>query len=159
MASKLTQQQFAKRVNFVILSIMSTTPQASKALNSALLMHGWDQLSLAKACGLHNSVVSLHLSGKRPIRDDHLAAYCTAIDRTEQVQLVAAWIRDTLPESAQAAVLDPGGNRLADDVVEWRPGLDPEQQAMIAWWTTKLATDRELDHIFRAITRKAGFSQ
>lgn len=136
---------------------MSATPQASKALNCALLMHSWDQSALAKASGLHNSVVSLHLSGKRPIRDDHLAAYCTAIDRSEQVELVAAWIRDTLPADAQAAVLEPNSNRLVKDVVQWRPGIDPIQQSMIAWWTAKLATDRELDHIFRAITRKAGY--
>jgi hypothetical protein len=136
---------------------MSDTPQAAKVLSIILLSHGWTQADLAKGSNIAIPTVSLHINCARPIRDDHLAAYCTAIDRAEQVQLVAAWIRDTLPESAQTAVLDPGSNRLADDVVEWRPGLDPEQQAMIAWWTTKLATDRELDHIFRAITRKAGF--
>jgi hypothetical protein len=102
--------------------------------------------------------VSNHVNGLRPIRDDHLASYCAVIDRTEQAHLVAAWMRDTLPASTQSAILDPDGPTLTEDVTHWSPSLDPEQQGMIAWWTTKLATDRELDHIFRSITRKAGYT-
>lgn len=136
---------------------MPSTPQAAKVLSGALLMHSWQQSDLARSCGLDRSVVNLHLSGTRPIRDDHLAAYCTALDRTEQAQLVAAWLRDTLPATAQDAVLSDGGNRLREEVAQWQPGLDDEQWQMLSWWSQKLATDRELDEIFRIITRRAGW--
>ena len=155
--STLTQQQFAFRANFVSVSIMTDTPNASRALTAAVFAHNWDQTALAKATGLHNSVVSLHLSGKRAIRDDHLAAYCGALSSTEQAQLVAAWLRDTLPSSAQSAVLSENSDSVQEEVAAWRPGLDEEQRQMLAWWAQKLATDRELDEVFRIVTRRAGW--
>lgn len=137
---------------------MPDTPQAAKVLSNVLFMHSWQQSDLAKASGLDRTQVNLHINGARAIRDDHLAAYCTALDKSEQAQLVAAWLRDTLPAAAQEAVLTTDSNRLAEDVIQWRPGLDPEQQSMIAWWTKKLAVDRELDEVFRIATRRSGWT-
>ncbi len=36
-------------------------------------------------------------------------------------------------------------------------GLTQEQQSMLRFWAAKLPADDELDHIFAAITRKAGW--
>lgn len=136
---------------------MPLTPQAAKVLSNALVLHHWQQADLARACGLDRTQVNLHINGARVIRDDHLAAYCTALDRTEQAQLVAAWLRDTLPATAQDAVLSDSGDRIREDVAQWQPGLDDEQRQMLHWWAQKLAVDRELDEVFRVLTRRAGW--
>lgn len=136
---------------------MPDTPNASKVLSTVLPLHSWQQGDLARASGLDRATVSLHINGARAIRDDHLAAYCTALDRTEQAQLVAAWLRDTLPPTTQDVVLSDSGDRIREDVAQWQPGLDDEQRQMLAWWSQKLATDRELDEIFRILTRRAGW--
>lgn len=137
---------------------MDTTPLTSKVLAHVLEAHGWQQADLAKATGIAAPTVSAQLNGTRVIRDDHLAAYCDAVSRTEQPILVAAWLRDTLSPDAQANVLTSESNRLNEEARTWQPGLDDEQRQMIAWWSRQLAIDPELDEIFRAITRKAGFS-
>jgi transcriptional regulator with XRE-family HTH domain len=136
---------------------MESTPQAAKVLANAVYMHNWDQSDLARESGLSRPTVSLHLNCSRPVRDDHLAAYCSALDRSEQTMLVAAWLRDTLPAQTQEQVLTPGSSVLKEDVRAWRPTLDSEQRSMIQWWEQKLASDMELDQIFRAITRRVGW--
>ncbi len=136
---------------------MPDTPQAAKVLSNVLSMRSWQQSNLAKASALDRATVSLHINGTRAIRDDHLAAYCTALDRTEQAQLVAAWLRDTLPANAQESVFAADSHRLAEEVKLWKPGLDPEQQSMLQWWTERLALDRELDEVFRIVTRRTGW--
>lgn len=72
--------------------------------------------------------------------------------------LASAWLRDTLPDGAVANILEPQTASVREEVRTWQPGLDDEQRQMIAWWSRQLAIDPELDEIFRAITRKAGFS-
>ena len=137
---------------------MPDTPQAAKVLSNAISMHCWSQADLAKASGMDRTQVNLHINGTRAIRADHLALYCNALDRTEQAQLVAAWLRDTLPAAAQEAVLSHDTNRLNEEVKLWKPCLDPEQQSMLQWWTERLAIDRELDEVFRIVTRRAGWT-
>lgn len=137
---------------------MPDTPQAAKVLSDALAAHSWSQSDLAKASAIDRTQVNLHINGTRAIRDDHLALYCNALDRTEQSQLVAAWLRDTLPADAQEAVLSHDTNRLNEEVKLWKPCLDPDQQSMIQWWTERLALDRELDEVFRIVTRRAGWT-
>lgn len=137
---------------------MNATPLTAKALNNILTANAWDQNELAKRAELHGSAVSLHLTCKRPVRDDHLPAYCRALSRSEQSMLVSAWLQDTLDENTIANVLDATTNRLNEPARTWRPGLNDEQRHMLDWWAAKLAADDELDHIFRAITRKAGWT-
>lgn len=57
----------------------------------------------------------------------------------------------------QERVLEPTGNRLQEAVITFSLGLTLEQQSMLHFWAKKLASDDELDHIFAAITRKAGW--
>lgn len=137
---------------------MNTTPLAAKILAGAISMHGWQQSDLASKAGIAAQTLSAHLNGSRPIRDDHLALYAGVLDKAEQSMLVSAWLQDTLPDIAAKNVLDAQSNTLREEVRTWRPGLNAEQLSMLDWWVAKLAADSELDHIFRAITRKAGWT-
>ena len=121
-------------------------------------MHGWNQSELADKCGIARPTVSHHLGGMRTIRDDHLALYAGVLDKAEQSMLVSAWLQDTLPEVAAKNILEGQSNTLREEVRTWRPGLNAEQLSMLDWWMAKLAADSELDSIFRAITRKAGWT-
>lgn len=136
---------------------METTPKTSKILAAALLGHGWEQNDLARESGINRATISMHLSGLRPIRDDHLALYITALDKSEQSRLVSAWLQDTLPPDAVQNVLDGAANSVREEVRAWRPGLTSEQADMMDWWSAKLAEDDELARIFEAITRRSGW--
>lgn len=122
-----------------------------------MTMHAWSQSELAAASHIAIPTVSHHLTGIRPIRDDHLRLYCAALDRTEQTQLVAAWLRDTLPGDVAINVLTAEGSRLAEEVVTWSPRLPADLRAMLEWWAAQLTADRELEEVFRIVTRRAGF--
>jgi transcriptional regulator with XRE-family HTH domain len=122
-----------------------------------MTMHTWSQTELAKLAGLDISIVSHHLRGSRVIRDDHLAAYCHVLEAAEKERLVSAWLRDVLTAEDAAAVLEPHTFTLREDVRTWHPGLSEDQRRMLDWWAAKLAADDELDHIFKAISRKAGW--
>jgi hypothetical protein len=106
---------------------------------------------------LARTQVSLHVTGERPIRDDHLAAYCQALDKPEKSALIAAWLRDLLDARSQEEVLEPTSNRIGEESRAWRPQLDADLGPMLDWWSKELACDRELADIFRGISRKAGF--
>jgi transcriptional regulator with XRE-family HTH domain len=136
---------------------MKTTPQTAKVLAGALKMHGWQQADLANRSKIAAQTLSLHLNGSRPINDDHLALYITALDKGEQSRLVSAWLQDTLPADVIANVLDSTTHSVREEVRTWRPGLTPEQAEMMDWWAAKLAEDDELARIFHAITSKAGW--
>ena len=137
---------------------METTPRTVKILSAALQMHGWEQNDLARLTGINRTQISFHLNGSRPIRDDHLALYITALDKAERILLVSAWLQDTLPPDAVQDVLDSASNSVREEVRAWRPGLTSEQSDMINWWAAKFAADDELARIFEAITSKEGWT-
>lgn len=137
---------------------METTPRTVKILSAALQMHGWEQNDLARLTGINRTQISFHLNGSRPIRDDHLALYTTALDKAERILLVSAWLQDTLPPDAVQDVLDIASNSVREEVRAWRPGLTSEQSDMINWWAAKFAADDELARIFEAITSKEGWT-
>jgi hypothetical protein len=136
---------------------MVIIPAAAKVLANCLLVHSWGQNDLAERSQIHASIVSQHIRGTRAIRDDHLAAYLPCLDRSEQRQLLSAWLQDLLPKNVQETVLEPTGNHLQEDVISFTLGLTQQQQSMLRFWAEKLVADDELDHIFAAITRKAGW--
>ncbi len=136
---------------------METTHKAAKVLENCLSMHGWTQTEFATRSLTSITTICAQLAHRRPIRDDHLAAYLPCLDRTEQRQLLAAWLQDVLPATVQEHVLEPTGSRLQEEVTTYALGLSAEQQSQLRFWAEKLAADDELDHIFAAITRKAGW--
>lgn len=137
---------------------MENTQRSAKVLTACLQNHSWLQSDLAEKSGIAAQTLSAHLNGSRVIRDDHLAAYIKALDRDEQNILLSAWLRDVLDEGVQKNVLDVGSSRVSEEVRSYQPGLNPEQVHMLNWWAHKLASDDELDHIFKSISRRAGWS-
>ena len=136
---------------------METTPKAAKVLSNCLVMHEWEQSQLANLATIHATTVSQHLSNKRGIRDDHLALYLPCLDRTEQRQLLAAWLQDVLPAAVQDTLLDPATGKLQEDVTTFALGLTSEQQSQLQFWAAKLASDDGLARIFDIISRKGGW--
>jgi transcriptional regulator with XRE-family HTH domain len=136
---------------------MENTPLAAKTLAGTLEMHGWTQSDLAEKSGIHRPTVSLHITGSRPMRDDHLAAYIAVLDKYEQSQLVSAWLQDTLPSAALENILDSTTQRLREEVRTWSPDITPQQQSMLHYWADKIAADPELAEIFHSLSRKAGW--
>ncbi len=57
---------------------------SSQLLSRLLDLRDWNELKLAEHSGIARSVVSAHLSGRRPIRPHHLAAYEYSIARSAQ---------------------------------------------------------------------------
>lgn len=121
-------------------------------------MHGWTQTELANATNIAIPTLCAHLAGRRPIRDDHLALYIVPLDNAEKIMLLSAWLQDILPLDAQEIVLNKHSNTVFEEVQSWRPGIRPEHPSMLRFWAEKLAADVELDYIFSAISRKAGWN-
>jgi len=83
------------------------------------LLYNWlrdrrrSQSYLAERAGMHRSVVSEQLEGRRPINANHLGGYMRALPGMRR-QLVYAWLKDRLgPELAREAMPDrPDGTNL-----------------------------------------------
>lgn len=133
------------------------TPLTSKVLNSLIAVHEWTQLELARRAKVTPSVVTWHITHRRPITSQHLSRYLHALDHHERPILLAAWLRDSLGTEVIRDVLHVDENRVREEVAEWTPGLNHEQKQMLTWWTNQLARDPELAEIFRRITVKAGY--
>lgn len=136
-----------------------TTPLTARVLNAHLDAHQLSQTELSQRARIAGQVVHYHLSGKRPVRDDHLSSYLQALDSLDRPMLLAAWLRDILSAELISQLLDTTHpSRLAESIRAWTPQLDHEQRRMFDWWAAQLVRDPELDAIFRAITRKAGYN-
>ena len=67
---------------------------ASQLLCRLLDWRKWNELKLAAVSGILPSVISAHLTGQRPMRPQHLAAYLRVLDRQERGALLDAWLQD-----------------------------------------------------------------
>jgi hypothetical protein len=123
---------------------------SSQELSRILNLRGWNERKLAEVSGIVPSVVSTHLSGKRVIRSQHLAAYLKVLDRQERVMFLGAWLRDNLDHVLVADLLD--GTK-----TDSMPTLEENQRRMLDWWATAIARDSKLAKIFSHLTTKAGF--
>src|SRR5207249_11649259 len=79
---------------------------ASQLLYRLLDWRKWDELKLAEVSGILPSVISAHLSGNRPIRPQHLAAYLRVLDRQERSALLDAWLQDNVRSEVAANLLE-----------------------------------------------------
>jgi transcriptional regulator with XRE-family HTH domain len=123
---------------------------SSQELSRILNLRGWSERKLAERSGIVPSVVSGHLSGKRAIRSNHLAAYLKVLDRQERAMFLGAWLRDNLDHELVTDLLD--GTK-----TESMPALKENQRRMLDWWATAIARDSKLAKIFSHLTTKAGF--
>jgi hypothetical protein len=124
---------------------------SSQLLSRLLNLRGWNGRELAEHSGIVPSVVSAHLSGKRPIRPHHLAAYLSVLDRHERAAFLGTWLRDNLRHELIADLLE--GTK-----TDSMPALEENQRRMLDWWATAIARDSKLAKTFSRLTTKAGFN-
>jgi lipopolysaccharide/colanic/teichoic acid biosynthesis glycosyltransferase len=122
---------------------------SSPLLSRLLDLRLWNELKLAERSGIARSLVSAHLSGQRPIRPQHLAAYLKVLDRRERAAFLSTWLRDNLDHELITDLLD--GTK-----TDSMPALE-NRRRMLDWWATAIARDSKLAKTFTHLTTKAGF--
>jgi hypothetical protein len=123
---------------------------SSQLLYRLLDLRHWPELKLAALSGMLPSVVSAHLSGKRPIGGQHLAAYLRVLDRQERVAFLDAWLRDNVGHEVIANLLDGTKTHSMTSVEE-------NQCRMLDWWATAIARDSKVAKIFSCFITRDGF--
>jgi hypothetical protein len=121
---------------------------ASPLLCRLLDWRKWNELKLAEVSGILPSVISAHLSGQRPIRPQHLAAYLRALDRQERGALLDAWLQDNVNREAIANLLD--GTK-----TDSMRSTEENRRRMLDWWAMAIARDSRLAKIFHRFRGKA----
>jgi hypothetical protein len=124
---------------------------ASPLLYRLLDWRKWDELKLAEVSGVLPSVISAHLSGQRPIRPQHLAAYLRVLDRHERRALLDAWLQDNVDSEAIANLLDGTKSDSMRSVEENR-------FRMLDWWAMAIARDSKIGKIFRRFSTTVAFN-
>jgi exopolysaccharide production protein ExoY len=122
---------------------------SSQLLCRLLDLRHWSELRLAERSGIARSVVSAHLSGQRPIRPQHLAAYLRVLDRQERTAFLSTWLRDNLDHELITDLLD--GTK-----TDSMPALEENRRRMLDWWATAIAHDSKLAKTFSHLIKKAG---
>jgi hypothetical protein len=123
---------------------------SSQLLSRLLDLRAWNELNLAEHSGIARNIVSAHLSGQRPIRPRHLAAYLRVLDRQERAAFLSTWLRDNLDPELIADLLD--GTKTGS-----MPSLQENRRRMLDWWATAIASDSKLAKIFNRFSAKAVF--
>jgi len=123
---------------------------ASQLLYRLLDWREWSELKLAEESGILPGVVSAHLSGQRPIRPQHLAAYLRVLERQERSALLDAWLQDNADCVVIANLLD--GTR-----TDSMPSFEENRSRMLDWWATAITRDSRIAKIFRRFRTKAPF--
>ena len=123
---------------------------SSQLLSRLLALRHWNELKLAERSGVAPSVVSAHLSGQRPIRPQHLAAYLRVLDRHERAAFLSTWLRDNLDHELITDLLD--GTK-----TDSMPALEENRRRMLDWWATAIAHHSKLAKTFSHLIKKAGF--
>jgi hypothetical protein len=125
---------------------------ASQLLYRLLDWRKWDELRLAEVSGILPSVISAHLSGNRPIRPQHLAAYLRVLDRQERSALLDAWLQDNVDCEVIANLLD--GTK-----TDSMRSVEENRCRMLDWWATAIARDSKIAKIFRRFGTKAALKR
>src|SRR4029453_1103067 len=118
---------------------------SSQLLSRLLELRHWSELKLAERSGIARSVVSAHLSGQRPIRPQHLAAYLRVLDRQERAAFLSTWLRDNVDHELITDLLD--GTK-----TDSMPALQGNRRRMLDWWATAIARDPKLAKTFSYLT-------
>src|SRR5882724_4390044 len=120
---------------------------ASQLLYRLLDWRKWDELKLAEVSGILPSVISAHLTGNRPIRPQHLAAYLRILDRQERSALLDAWLQDNVSSEVAA-------NLLEGTKTDSMRSVEENRCRMLDWWATAIARDSKIAKIFRGNSNK-----
>jgi transcriptional regulator with XRE-family HTH domain len=119
-----------------------TNRLSSQLLSRLLDLRHWSELKLAERSEIARSVVSEYLSGQRPIRPQHLAAYRRVLDRQERAAFLSTWLRDNLDRELITDLLD--GTK-----TDSMPALEENRRRMLDWWATAIAHDSKLAKTLR----------
>lgn len=133
------------------------TPLTARQLSEIVSELEWSQQDLESRSKIVRTTISTHLSGKRPIRDEHLAAYIAAVPGPDKIRLLAAWITDVLKEDDRSEVLTLDQSHLAEDVASWLPPLNDTQRSALQWLADAMVKDRELDDWILSLLQRLGF--
>ena len=113
----------------------------SQLLYRLLDWRKWDELKLAEVSGILPSVISAHLTGNRPIRPQHLAAYLRILDRQERSALLDAWLQDNV--NSEVAT-----NLLEGTKTDSMRSVEENRCRMLDWWAMAIARDPRIAKIF-----------
>jgi hypothetical protein len=146
----------SQRVRTKFLSRQMNSPRSQivyNKLTSPLLCRildgrKWNEHKLAEVSGILPSVISAHLSGQRPIRPQHLAAYLRVLDGQERGALLDAWLQDNVNREAIANLLD--GTQ-----TDSMRSAEENRRRMLDWWAMAIARDSRLAKIFHRFRSKA----
>jgi transcriptional regulator with XRE-family HTH domain len=76
----------------------------SNALQLALQYLGWTQTAFAKQCGLPLPQINKYVRGRLAVGPGTLQTIARALPDRQRADVVAAWLRDALPDSAASSV-------------------------------------------------------
>ena len=133
------------------------TPLTARHLKEIATDLEWTQQDIQVKTGIDRTVVSNHLSGKRPIRDEHLADYIRVVPGIDKLRLLTAWIRDVMHEDDLSTLLNADEARLAQEASTWLPPLTDEQRDSLQWLAGEMIKDRDLDDWTRTTIRRLGY--
>jgi hypothetical protein len=123
---------------------------ASELLYRLLDWREWSELKLAEVSGVLPGVISAHLSGQRPIRPQHLAAYLRVLERQERSALLDAWLQDNADCEVIANLLD--GTK-----TDSMRSVEANRSRMLDWWAMAIMRDSRIAKIFHRFRTKAAF--
>lgn len=133
------------------------TPLTSRHLREIASSLDWTQHEIAARTGIVQSTVARHLTGHRPIRDEHLSAYVRIVPGVDKTRLLTAWIRDVFHEDDLPQLLGADDASLAEEASTWLPPLNTEQSSALQWLAAEMIKDRELDAWMLGMLRSLGY--
>ncbi len=133
------------------------TPLTARHLKDIAESLEWTQMDIHNRTGIDRTYVSSHLAGKRPIRDEHLAAYVRMVPGVDKIRLLIAWIRDVFHPDDQPQLLGSDDARLAEEAATWLPPLNDTQTEALKWLAGEMIKDNELDVWMQGMLRTLGF--
>lgn len=134
------------------------TPLTARHLKEISTDLEWTQQDWADRTGIDRTYVSSHLAAKRPIRDEHLAAYVRAVPGIDKQRLLSAWIRDVFDADDLPRLLNEDGH-IHEDAANWLPGPNEEQRSELLWLAGERVKDSELDKWLATLLRRLGYER
>lgn len=134
-----------------------STPLTARHLTEIATDLEWTHARLAEKSGIERTVVTNHLSGERPIRDTHIAAYISAVPGIDKLRLLIVWIRDVFETDDLTYLLGADDAKLKEEAATWLPALADDQRHAVQWLSGEMIKDRELNEWLLSLIRRLGY--
>jgi transcriptional regulator with XRE-family HTH domain len=100
----------------------------SNSLVNALDELGWSQLEFAGRCKINRSAVNKYVRGKLQVGSGTLDTMARELPERQRAEVVAAWLRDALPQTSSGLISISTAERVAEQpdfsLGELSPQLD-----------------------------------